>query len=196
MTIERPTYQDDARKGHPSSALQQRCGARKGTIRAFSLAEVLVSMLLVSGLIVVALNTVGDATVGRQKTGDRGVGQLLAQDLMSEILAQAYEEPVDTPVFGPETAEGAGTRVSYDDVDDYSGWSASPPQKKDGAETPGQIGWRRTVTVEYVYPDDLNTSTGTSDVGVKKITVTVEHNDIPVASLVAIRTAAADMSAP
>ena len=47
-------------------------------LSAFSLAEVLVSLLLVSGLVVVALNTVGDATLARHTMSDRGAGHLLA----------------------------------------------------------------------------------------------------------------------
>ncbi len=182
-----------------------KCGIRKrGLLRhsaftihhsAFTLAESLVSMLIIAGLLVVALNTVGDATVGRQNIGDRSRGQLLAQDLMVEILAQAYEEPVDVPFFGPEAPETSTSRADYDDVDDYDRWEASPPQKKDGTEIPDSTGWRRKVTVEYTDPDNL-VAKMVSDTGVKRITVTVEHNDIVVASMVAIRTAAADTFAP
>lgn len=159
--------------------------------RAFSLAETLMSIVLVGGLLVVALNLVGDATVGQQKMGDRGRGQLLAQDLMAEILQQPYDEPVDAPVFGREPSESGGSRTDYDDVDDYHGWNASPPQRKDGTQIPDRIGWRRTVIVEYVDPNGLTVVVG-GDYGVKRITVVVRHNDVPAASMVAIRTAAAD----
>ena len=160
--------------------------SQRGAGRAFSMAEVLVSLLIVSGLVVVALNTVGDATVGRQKAADRGLGQLLAQDLISEILRQYYQEPDDTPIFGREASESATSRAAYDDVDDYHGWDASPPQQRDGTEIPDAAGWRRCVAVEYADPDDL-TATVVSDLGVKRITVTVKNNDIVVASLLAVR---------
>jgi hypothetical protein len=152
-------------------------------------------MLIIAGLLVVALNTVGDATVGRENIGDRSRGQLLAQDLMAEILAQAYEEPVDVASFGPEAPETSAARTDYDDVDDYHGWEASPPQKKGATDIPDSTDWRRKVTVEYTDPNNL-VAKMMSDTGVKRITVTVEHNDIEVASMVAIRTAAADTFAP
>jgi len=153
-------------------------------------------VLLVGGVLVVALNTVGDATVGRQKMGDQGRGQLLARDLMTEILQKAYEDPEETPAFGTEASEGTGTRVDFDDVDDYDGRDESPPQEKDGARKAGLDGWRRTVTVELVYPDNLNTKTASTDEGIKRITVDVTFNGVPMASLVAIRTAAAETFAP
>lgn len=157
---------------------------------AFSLAEVLVSVLLVGGLLVVALNTVGDATIARQKTSDRGRGQLLAQDLLAEILLQAYEDPVEVPTFGREPTESSVSRASYDDVDDYDGWDASPPQQKDGTAMADLVGWRRTAAVTYVTPDDLRALVG-GDQGIKRIAVTVTHHDVEVALLTAIRTTAA-----
>jgi hypothetical protein len=146
---------------------------------------------LVAGLVVAALNTVGGATVGRQNIGDRTKGQLLAQDLISEILRQAYIEPDETPTFGPEAGESLASRYSYDDVDDYHDWNVSPPRTKDNTTLPEYAGWRRWATVEWVDPNDPDT-VGFTDTGVKRITVGVEHNDILVASMVAVRASATD----
>ena len=168
---------------------------RPKTNTAFSLAETVVSVALVGGLLVVALTTVGDTTLGRQRLSDRGQGSLLAQDLMSEILRQPYEDPNDTPTFGAEASESTGSRAGFDDVDDYTAWSASPPQKKDGTQMPDRTGWQRAVTVEFVDPDNLTTVVG-SDQGVKRIAVTVSRNDVVVSSLVAVRTSATDESRP
>ena len=162
---------------------------------AFSLAEVLVSLLVVSTMLVAALNMVGDATIGQQKTSDRGRGQLLAQDLMIEILAQSYEEPVDPPTFGREATESDVSRANYDDVDDYDGWDASPPEQKDDTEIPDLNGWRRSVTVEYLDPNDLTAVAG-NDLGIKRITVTVKRGDVVAVSMVAVRTAVAEQFEP
>ena len=159
--------------------------------RAFSLAETLVSILLVSGLLVVALNTVGAAMVGRQKISDTARGQLLAQDLMAEILPLLYEEPDDTPTFGRESSEAGTSRESYDDVDDYHNWTSTPPEYRDDTAIPGLSVWSRSVVVEYVDSNDLTTVV-VSDQGVKRITVTVKRDDRVVASLVAVRGAASD----
>ena len=170
-------------------------GGRPCRCPAFSMVETLISIILVGGLLVAVLNTTGAALLGQQRMADRGVGFLLAQELMSEILTQAYEEPEEVIAFGAEAGETGASRVDFDDVDDYHGWEASPPQQKDGTEIPDRTGWRRLVTVDFVDPDKL-TEPDLDDRGTKRITVTVENNGVLVASLVAVRTGAADELAP
>ena len=159
--------------------------ARPGA-EAFTLIEAVISIGVVGMMLVVALNTAGAARYGQYKMCQRGRGMLLAQELMAEILPQAYVEPVDTAKFGPETAEGAASRAGYDDVDDYHLWSASPPQAKDGTRLTDLTRWKRRVTVQYVWPDALG-STSATDQGIKRIEVEVTHNDIPMATLWAVR---------
>lgn len=151
--------------------------------------ETLVSILIVGGLVVAAMNTAGAAMTGRKKIGDRGRGTLLAQDLLGEILLQAYQEPVDTPTFGREASESGSDRLSYDDVDDYDGWTASPPELKDGTIMSDLVDWKRSVSVAWVQPYDLSNVNG-GETGVKRIMVTVLRNGLTVAKLVAIRTGA------
>ncbi len=157
--------------------------------RAFSLVEATISVVIVSVMLVAALNTVPAAKLGGRKTADRGKGMLLAQALMSEILVQDYQEPVDTPVFGRESESG-GDRANYDDVDDYDGWSSSPPEYKDGTQIANLAGWKRSVAVVWVNATDLSVTSG-SETGVKRITVTVTYN-VELASLIAVRTLARD----
>ncbi len=156
--------------------------------RALSMIEVVVSIAIVGVMMVAALNTVGASKLAQQKIGDRGKGALLAQQLMSEILRQHYVEPVDAPGFGRESPESGGDRADYDDVDDYEGWTSSPPEDKDGTEIPDLNGWQRSVEVDWVSLDDLNTPIG-DDESVKRIIVTVKRDGLPVASLTAVRTA-------
>ena len=158
---------------------------------AFSLAETAISILLVGGLVVAALNTVGASVAGREFTRNRGRGDLLAHHLMSEILRQSYEEPVDTPTMGRESGESGGSRSSYDDVDDYDGWVSSPPEEKNGTALADLTGWERSVTVEFVDPNMLTTVSAT-ETGVKRITVTVRHHGVDKASLTSIKTIASE----
>ncbi|MEE9211831.1 MAG: hypothetical protein V3U29_04175 [Phycisphaeraceae bacterium] len=149
----------------------------------------MISVLLVGVLFVAAMNLVGASKFSQYKTADRQRGNLLAQALMAEILSQAYEEPVDTVNFGRESSESGGDRADWDDVDDYDGWSSSPPEYKDGTPMAVTPGWDRSVSVQWVTPSDL-TQVLANPTGVKRITVTVAHNTVPVAKLVAVRTAA------
>jgi len=155
--------------------------------RAFSLIEAVISTVIVGGLMVVALNTVGASKARQYNTRQRCLGRHLAQGLMAEILPLAYEEPVDTPLFGAEPSENTGCRTIYDDVDDYHQWSASPPQNKDGTAMANLTGWRRQADVRYTEQDEFGSPVG-ADRGVKRISVEVSYNDVPVVTLWAVRT--------
>ena len=157
--------------------------------RAFTLVEAVISVFIVSVMFVAALSMVGATRLGEYKVAESARGRPLAQDLLAEILQQPYEDANDPVVFGTESGEGTGDRSDFDDVDDYHNWSASPPQNQDGTDMNDLSGWERSVQVSWVDPRDLSQTAGT-DQGVKRITVTVTHNDVPVASVSAFRTSA------
>jgi hypothetical protein len=161
--------------------------------QAFTLAEAAVSVVIVGVMLVTALNTVGAARLGEYKIAERSRGLLLAQDLMAEILQREYEDPDGTVVFGAESGEQTSTRTDFDDVDDYHNWLKSPPQQKDGTTIPDLAGWERSVEVVWIAPGNLSQTVG-SDQGVKRATVTVKHNGVPVASVSAFRTSAWELS--
>ncbi len=159
--------------------------------RSFSLIEAVIAVAIVSGMFVAGLSAVGASRASQFRLSQRKCGQLLAQALMAEILQQDYAE-TGSAVFGPEGGEAAGSRAAFDDVDDYNEWSASPPQQKDGTEMADLTGWRRTVAVAYVSPEDFQ-QTVASDQGLKRITVTVLYDQAGTASLVAIRSRGRDV---
>jgi MSHA pilin protein MshD len=169
--------------------------------QGFSLAETFVSVLLVGVSLAASMQTVGAVLRQRSSTNDDTVAALLAQQLLSEVLSRPYLEPDDTPSFGPESGEDA--RADFDDVDDYDGWTESPPTDEEGTALDGLAGWSREVLVEEVEDSDPlvadvrvgNVSVGiglripnTTDSGVKRITVTVMRNGTAVGSLVGLRT--------
>ena len=162
---------------------------RPGVTRALSMVEAVISIVVVGVMLVAALNTVAAARLTEQKTGERTRGLLLAEDLMSEILRQHYEDPDLAPgSFGLGGDEvGDGSRALWEDVDDYDGWSASPPQQKDGTELVDFKGWTRSVVVRWADPNDLSQKP-LSDAGVKWITVTVTDGNTAVISLDSVRT--------
>jgi prepilin-type N-terminal cleavage/methylation domain-containing protein len=160
--------------------------------RAFSMVEVVVSAAIVGVMMVAALNTVAASKLGQQNTGDRGKGALLAQQLMAEILPQAYADP-EQPDQGIQidSNESSYPRTDYDDVDDYNGWTASPPENKDGTVIPNRSAWARSVTVVWANAADP-TQTSVIETGIKRITVTVTRGGDEVAALTALRTLARD----
>ena len=166
--------------------------------RGFTLVEAAISIGLVSVLLVAALNTVGSARIGQHNTLARGRGHLLAEDLMAEIMRQSYADPEDVgsvdlrdgspipSVMTIDSGEQGGSRTDFDDVDDYNGWTATPPEEKGGKDYPNLTGWTRSVSVERLDPTTRSLSPA-SELGLKRITVTVVHDGVPVAELVAFK---------
>ena len=152
----------------------------------FTLVEAVLSLVVIAAMLVAALTTVGAARLSQQKTSDASRAQRLAEDLMAEILIRPYADPDQSPTFGPEASESTTTRNDFDDADDYNGWSASPPQTKDGSAIPNLTGWSRSVTVEWVEPMDVS-QVKAFETNTKRITVTAKHGSIPRAVLVAVR---------
>ncbi|MGH7126964.1 MAG: type IV pilus modification PilV family protein [Planctomycetaceae bacterium] len=142
----------------------------------FSLVEVALSSLLVGGLLVTAMASLGAALRSRQHAADHATAILLGRALMAEIIARPYQDPHGESGLGPESGEHSGDRSRFDDVDDFHDWSDEPPTDRDGKTLAGLDGWTRRVLVEYVHPDDLNRVVS-SDLGVKRITVTVQHDE-------------------
>jgi len=156
-----------------------------------SLIETTVSVLLVGILFAAVLNTLGASSMTQSIHARRETAMLLAQDLMSEILQQAYEDPnLPEGSFGLGADEvGDGSRALWEDVDDYNGWSASPPESRTGAAIAWAVGYERAVMCVWLDPNDLATPSAT-DTGVKGIWVFVRQNGKQLAKLAAIRTRA------
>jgi type II secretory pathway pseudopilin PulG len=155
--------------------------------RAFTIVEAAVSTVIVAIMLVAALTTVGASKTTQHRAALLCRGRLLAEALMTEILQQSYQEPRDAVAFGLETGESATIRATYDDVDDYRGWSASPPTAKDGTVLDNSTGWRRSVTVDRANPLDP-AQTAAAETGAKRITVTAFYKNVPQATLVAVKT--------
>lgn len=159
--------------------------------RAFSLIEAVAAVALVGILLVAVMQSVGASRVAQYKASGRRQGSLLGQELMAEILAQHYQDPEAGPSpLGRDSGEPSSSRLKYDDVDDYDGWFSKPPQAKDGTPMTSLAEWSRGVEVDWVNPGNPGSVTSTES-GCKLITVTVKHNDTPMARLTAIRSSAA-----
>ena len=154
----------------------------------FTLVEAAISTIIVGGVLVASLNVIGAAAMTRHRLAQRQRARLLATDLMSELLSLPYADPTLGPGvnLGPEPGEVSGTRTLFDDVDDYHGWSASPPQSKDGVPLTDFAGWNRSVTCRRVAMDTLTEMVG--DTGIIEITVSVRRKGTTLESIVILRT--------
>ncbi len=163
---------------------------RPHVARAFTLIEAVGSVLIVAVMFVAVMSTVGAARMSQYKMSGRSRGTALAQDLMAEIIQQHYEDPEDGPgSISIDSGESGGSRADFDDVDDYDGWYASPPEKKDGTPLTALTGWSREVQVKWVNPTDVVNALA-SETGAKRVRVIVKHNNVPMSELVTVRTSA------
>lgn len=154
---------------------------------ALTLIEVVAATMIVGLMAVAALNALGAATKSANSIGNRAVAAGMADELMSEIMMQSYSDPDGSSVFGHESGESTNVRSAFDDVDDYDGWNVSPPQYRDGTTIPDRTNWRQRVTVTYVAPTTLTTTSGT-DQGVKRIRVQIEYQSTVLADQYEVRT--------
>lgn len=148
--------------------------------RAFTMVEAAISVAIVAILLVVALNTVGASNATQYRTSLNATADGLAQSLLDDILQLPFEDPI-IPLFGPELNETAASKTNYDDVDDFNGWSESPPQDRAGAAMSELTAWTRSVKVSWVLTSDATTISAT-DTGLKRVTVTVSRNGIPMST--------------
>jgi len=157
------------------------------TRRAFTMAESVISLVVVSGMMVAALNMVGSSARTRQVQVSESRGLALANHLMTEIICNHYEDPNADGMAG-DPPGGEHTRANFDDLDDYNGWTASPPQTKGGNPLAGYDGWVRKVSVTFADPFQPDGDSYT-DQGLKRITVTVTSDKNVETTLTALRAA-------
>jgi hypothetical protein len=105
---------------------------------------------------------------------ERLTGPGLARELMAEVLSMPYEDPDGASLLGLDLNELLGSRATFDDVDDYNGYSAASAENKQGVALAGYAGWRQQVAVAWVTLADPST-TSLTETGLKRITVTVTN---------------------
>jgi len=165
-------------------------GKKREQARGFTLVEAVMSTLVVSLVLVAAMRVAAVSAVMQYKAAERVSGRYLADGLLNDIRALAYQEPSGTVNFGIETGESASSKTNYDDVDDFNGWSESPPQERTGtAMSQFDSTWRRSVVVAWVKSANLS-QTSSTETGIKQITVNVYHNSLLVATRSALRSTA------
>jgi hypothetical protein len=142
--------------------------------QAFGTAEILAATAMTGILVVAALQSVGMVYKTRRTMIERLTGPGLARELMAEILSMPYEDPDGASLLGLDLNELLGSRATFDDVDDYNGYSAASAENKQGVALAGYAGWRQQVAVAWVTLADPST-TSLTDTGLKRITVTLTN---------------------
>lgn len=112
-----------------------------------SMLEVIVSLVLVTSIVLVSLNASANMMRNRVLSKQGVSAQQLAGFLLDEISVRDYEDEQGSTTLGLDTGEIASNRSTYDDIDDYHGFSEITPRFRDGTLIPGYANWRVQASV-------------------------------------------------
>jgi len=151
--------------------------------RGHTLIELLIGMVILAFAILSLIQLFSNLSVQRVHASYRNNATLLAQELTEEIMSKKFDENGEKDIngnwsnIGIDTGETSGDKSTYDDVDDFNGWS----------ETMGSpfSGFTRTVDVIYVAPGSLDASS-TIDNSYKRVNVKVFNGGVEYANVVTI----------
>jgi len=156
--------------------------------RGFSLIEAAISTVIVGVMAAAALSVVGGAARGAAREREWRQSQALASALLSEVMASAFSDPQGGAAFGIDTGETAGARGTFDDVDDFSGYTEIGPTDALGNNIVWATGWERRVTVANVLIDNPNKEeSNETDTGLRRVTVSVTSPRQQVRTITALK---------
>lgn len=115
---------------------QHGTGKYRRELSGFSLIEIVTAILIIGVALAGSVSVYFVAVRATRVDGIKLRAASIARDLMEEITAKDFQDPVDpAPVFGPEspggvleTRFGSAIAAAFNDVDDYNNWQAAPPQ--------------------------------------------------------------------
>jgi len=106
-----------------------RLARRKRSIDGFSMVESLLAVSITTIAGAALLTSIGAAVRASSDATHRAVARGLAAQMMDEIAAVRFPPLVAN---GQTMLNGSTTRDQFADIDDYDGWSASPPVDRSG----------------------------------------------------------------
>ena len=171
-------------------------------LNAFAMIEVVMSTAIIGGLAVGAMTLVASAAQQKANAANFARGQVLCRSLAEEIStrpvvdwdAGGIDIEIDLGILsiGGDDAKGititvgSGDRSSFETIDDYHGYTESPPEDEDGNVLPGYSGWSRKVRVQPVQVASPNSASAV-ETGLRLVEVTAIYNGKTVATTTFLR---------
>lgn len=155
----------------------------------FTMVEAMVASIIVAAMLVAALNTAGASAKAQSAASRLLRGQHMAAALLSEVESAAYSDPdLVATLLGIDASESPGDRRTFDDVDDYSGYSQSDPTMRDGTPMSSESGWAIAIQVSWVSAAAPGDPAGVLfETGLKRIEVRVMHEERLVATVASLK---------
>jgi type II secretory pathway pseudopilin PulG len=145
--------------------------------RGYILVEVSIAYLLLTLALVALLPVFIMAIRAGKNTEQLQVATYLTGELLEEVRMRKWDENttatlghIDDPSpIGPDAGETASNKTTFDDIDDFNGWSETPARDPLNALMPGLSAYSRTVTVSYVDSSLASTGGAASDYKMVKV---------------------------
>jgi type II secretory pathway pseudopilin PulG len=119
-----------------------------------SMACVIISVALVALVPTLVLSLKANKAAEQMKAATQ-----LSTELLEEIRLRRWDELTPLPpqsiasgssVLGIDTGENAADKRTFNDIDDFNGWTENPPKDPMMLALTGIVGYSRSVTVRYV----------------------------------------------
>jgi type II secretory pathway pseudopilin PulG len=147
----------------PEAPTTHRASGRRTSHRicrsAFSLVETVICTIIVVTMFAAGMAAAGAAARDRQTQRDIRKGTQLARSLMSEIVQQLYADPA-TNTIAQTPGISTTDRSNWKHIDDYTGFSESPPRDRTGTAIGGASGWTWRASVDYMPVSSPSGATG------------------------------------
>lgn len=146
--------------------------------RGFILIDVTIAYVILTVALVALLPVFAMAIKAGRKAEQLQVATQLSQELMEEVRMRKWDQNVGATVgwisnpstLGIDAGETASNKVTFNDIDDFDGWSESGVRNPLNVAVAGFGGYSRNVTVSYVNDSLVVLSTPTLS-AYKKVTV-------------------------
>jgi MSHA pilin protein MshD len=137
----------------------------------FTIIELIIVIAVLGIAIPPLLSSISETLESNIKVRTTQTASILGRGLMEEILSKQYDLSTSSPWSNPLGAGVGETRATYNDVDDFDGFSENPIS--------GFTGYSSSVSVYYVDPDTTGLDTAKPDssntLDYKRVDVTITH---------------------
>ena len=167
----------------------------------FAMVEIVLATAIVGGLAAAAMSLAASSAGQKTRAANLTRGHMLCKALAEEIATRPVADwssggldldisdgsfALKTDPDATRATKSAGNRSGFVTIDEYDGYSESPPTDENGNVIKGYAGWTRGVEVDVVRfgePDFLSPQ----ETGLRKITVKVQVGDEIIAQTTFLR---------
>jgi prepilin-type N-terminal cleavage/methylation domain-containing protein len=141
--------------------------------RGFTLIEASLVTAIIGIGVVAMLQLLAAGTMTNSEGTELTTGLNLAKNIRELSLGLRFADSDNPTHWGNESGE---TLSSYDDIDDLTGKSYSPPIDARRQALSDYTNWQQSITVQSVDPDLLTSNAPNGSTPAARVTVTIEHN--------------------